>query len=67
VLIDEGLSLHPIEIKSGATLQNNFLKNFKFWKKITGYEGGTLFYTGESRELRSNGITVETWDNIDTY
>lgn len=67
VLIDEGLVLKPIEIKSSATIQSSFFKNFKFWEKLTGYQGGTVFYTGDRREERSSGVVVEQWQHIKDY
>lgn len=67
VLLDEGLEIKPIEIKSGATIQRSFLKNFKYWENLVGKSDGTLFYTGDTREERSNGVMVEKWENVDAY
>lgn len=67
VLIDEGLNLIPIEIKSGATIQSSFFKNFKFWEKLTNHKGGLIFYNGETQQVRSNEIIIEDWKMIDQY
>lgn len=67
VIIDDGLNLRPIEIKSSATVQPSFFKNFKYWEKLTGDQGGTVFYTGDKKEERSSGITVEQWQEVYKY
>jgi predicted AAA+ superfamily ATPase len=33
VVIDNGLTLYPIEIKAGKTITSDYFKNFQFWKK----------------------------------
>ena len=33
VIIDNGGTLHPVEIKSGKTITSGFFKNFKFWQR----------------------------------
>ncbi len=67
VIIDEGIQLNPIEIKSSATVQASFFKNFKYWEKLTGSKGGTIFYAGDNREERSNGLVIEKWQHIGDY
>lgn len=67
VLIDEGLNLIPVEIKSAATIQSSFFKNFKYWEKLTDHKGGLIFYNGATQQVRSNEITIENWKMIDQY
>ena len=67
ILIDEGLNLTPVEIKSSATIQSSFFKNFKFWEKLTGHQGGIVFYNGATQQVRSNNILIEDWKMIDQY
>jgi predicted AAA+ superfamily ATPase len=35
VIIDEGDSLIPIELKAGETVTSDFFKGIRFWKKLT--------------------------------
>lgn len=53
-----------IEIKSGKTFSNSFLKGLEFWEKISGNtENLFLIYGGEiSRNY--NNIRIESWKNV---
>jgi hypothetical protein len=48
----------PVEIKSGQTINNDFLKGLKFWQKLTKTEGGFLVYAGDTAQKRSQSITI---------
>lgn len=61
IVIDNGGQLYPIEIKAGKTITADYFKNFQFWKKTTGFEGGTVIYAGNETQKRSNGIQVVPW------
>ncbi|MFQ5676044.1 MAG: ATP-binding protein, partial [bacterium] len=61
VLIDEGVKLTPVEIKSGQTITADYFKGLKFWEKLTGKSGGLVFYAGEAQQKRSDGIVVKNW------
>lgn len=63
VVIDNAGVLYPVEIKSGKTIVPDFFTNFKFWQKISGDEAGTVIYSGEQTQIRSNGLKVVPWDN----
>jgi predicted AAA+ superfamily ATPase len=54
----------PVEIKSGKTVTDDFFKGILYWSKISGENGGTLVYAGESDQIRSNGIEVKSWKNL---
>jgi len=54
----------PVEIKSGKTLQNSFLKNLIYWQKLTGNKKSYLVYSGEQEQKRTNEIEVINWKNI---
>ncbi|MES2454270.1 MAG: DUF4143 domain-containing protein [Bacteroidota bacterium] len=62
VVIDNGAELYPIEIKAGKTITADYFKNFQFWKKTTGFEGGTVIYAGNEAQKRSTGIHVIPWN-----
>jgi len=58
ILIDKGLTITPIEIKSGQTVTKDYFKGVKYWNKLTKEEGGFVVYGGIMMQKRSNGITV---------
>lgn len=64
IIIDEGTSLIPVEIKSGQSIRQDFFKNMEFWKKLTGRSGGVVYYGGEENQKRSNGIEVKSWRTL---
>jgi predicted AAA+ superfamily ATPase len=65
VVIDNAGTLHPVEIKSGKTITPEFFKNFKFWQKISGTEGGAVIYGGEQVQNRSNGLKIVPWNSLE--
>lgn len=64
VVIDEGLTLLPVEIKSGKTVHQEFFKNLLYWLKLSGNIKGIILYGGDQRQERSNGITIEGWERL---
>ncbi|MEM8525699.1 MAG: ATP-binding protein [Bacteroidota bacterium] len=64
VLIDEGINIEAIEIKSGTTIHSNWFKNLKFWQKISGQERNTLIYAGEESQERQSNIQVKNWQSL---
>ncbi|CAG5076441.1 ATP-binding protein [Parvicella tangerina] len=58
VIIENGINLIPIEIKSGKTITNDYFKGLLFWNKITKEKGGIVIYGGNDAQKRSNGIEV---------
>lgn len=64
VVIDEGISLTPIEIKSGATLSDSLFKGINFWQKLTGNNTSTLIYGGDEDQDRKKEISIKSWRNI---
>jgi predicted AAA+ superfamily ATPase len=67
VVIDEGLRITPVEIKSGQTITRDYFKAHQFWKKLTGESGGIIFYGGEEEQKRSDGVTVKPWRQVQHY
>jgi predicted AAA+ superfamily ATPase len=63
VIIDEGTTLYPVEIKAGKTITSDYFKNFQFWNKITGINEGAVIYAGDTEQKRSNGINVVPWNS----
>jgi len=64
VIIETATSLFPIEIKSGKTLNPEFLSGLLFYQKISGKSGAALIYGGDSVQKRSNGISVFPWNKV---
>jgi uncharacterized protein len=67
VLIDEGLQQTPIEIKSGQTINSDWLKGLKYWQILTKYTGNSyVIYGGDDIQNRSEGIVIQGWKEIST-
>lgn len=64
LVIDNGISQIPVEIKSGQTLSEESLRGLRFWSKLTGIEGGYLIYGGGEIQKRSNGITAVPFNSL---
>jgi len=64
LLIDNGISQIPVEIKSGQTLSAESVRGLKFWNGLTGIEGGYLVYGGGEIQKRSGGITAVPYNSL---
>lgn len=65
LIIEAGPELQAVEIKSGATINNDYFKGLKKWSHISKHTYvKTLVYSGEAR-LTTNGINVLPWSNED--
>lgn len=64
LLIDNGISQIPIEIKSGQTLTEESFKGLRFWSRLAGTEGGYLIYGGGEIQKRSNSITAVPYNSM---
>lgn len=61
VIVDQGTSLIPIEIKSGMTFNIDFFKNINFWQTLSGADRSILLYAGQQTQQRSDGKMVLNW------
>lgn len=61
-LIDLGIRLVPLEIKSGETISSNFFTSIKNWSEIANVnpEDSYIIYAGNTGQSRSGG-TIITW------
>ncbi len=66
LLVENGRKLLPVEIKSGQTISDEFFKGLRFWNKLTQTAGGYLIYGGEIPQMRSGGINVVPFREIDS-
>lgn len=64
VIIDDGHSLIPVEIKSGKTIGDHFFKNLNFWLRLSGETKSFLLYGGNENQLRSNGKEILNWRKL---
>ncbi|MBX2894970.1 MAG: ATP-binding protein [Cyclobacteriaceae bacterium] len=63
VLIDNGSTQIPVEIKSAATFNLDFFKGLNYWQKLTGQKGGHLIYTGEGDKSYQD-FHIHNWKNV---
>jgi len=63
-LIEDGVQLHAVEIKSGTTIHPDFFKGLNFWQQLTGAEAKNCFlvYGGQDEQQRSQGHILG-WNN----
>lgn len=65
LLIDRGLELVPVEVKSGQTVNRDFFTGLERWREIAGDAAGRgwLVYGGDRRESRTE-VEVVPWRSI---
>ena len=66
LIIDNGLDILPIEIKSGQTLTIDYFKGVVYWNKLAQKEGGYVIYGGDLVQKRSNSITAIPFSAINS-
>ena len=64
LLLDNGLSITPIEIKSGQTVTQDYFKGILYWNKLTQTEGGYVVYGGTLIQKRSSGISIIPYHSV---
>ncbi|WP_020569195.1 ATP-binding protein [Neolewinella persica] len=66
LLLNRGISIDPVEIKSSATFRMDFFKQLDWFRKVADIPIGeaTVIYGGED-EWRSDSRRVLSWKNID--
>jgi hypothetical protein len=65
VLIEQGATLVPVEIKSGQTLVRDFFSGLERWRRLAGEAAGRpwLVYGGSERQRRTE-VEVVPWEGI---
>jgi predicted AAA+ superfamily ATPase len=60
VIVDQGLKLIPIEIKSGQTISADYFSSLRKWLSWAGAEAGNpyLIYGGDESQERRDGEVV---------
>lgn len=65
LLLDDGLSLKPVEIKSGQTIAPDFLTSLKKWCELSGIpDRPALLVYGGKRPLANGNITIIPWREL---
>lgn len=64
ILIDNGIELIPVEIKSGETITKAYFKGINYWNKLTDTTRGYVVYAGNELQERSNGTKVVPYTEI---
>ncbi len=64
LIIDDGINLKGIEIKSGRTVKDDFFKGLGYWNALSKNDpkNSYLIYAGESEHKRKN-INIVNWKN----
>ncbi len=64
LIIDHGMEIQGIELKSGQTVQEDFFRNLQLWQKYSQKDCPlAVIYGGESSMMRS-GVGVYSWRHI---
>jgi len=65
LLVEDGTTLHPVEIKSGQTVASDMLEGIRWWRRLAGdlAGAGTLVYGGDERQDRG-GVAVRPWFSV---
>ena len=64
LIVADGSTITPVEIKSGQTITNDYFKGIQYWNKISKTEGGYVIYGGNTEQKRGGGITVLPYNQI---
>lgn len=62
LVVEEGGLLHPVEIKSGATVSADMLAGLGWWQRLAGPDAGRAFLVhGGTESYEREGIGVRPW------
>jgi predicted AAA+ superfamily ATPase len=64
LIIDNAISLIPIEIKSGQTFQKDFIKHLIYFMKLAKTNHAKVLYDGSNPQKRSDGIEILNWKDF---
>lgn len=65
VIIEKGIQLIPIEIKSGKTISQGYTQELTYWNNLTGTDpkNNVIIYGGELYQKRSSGLFIG-WQSL---
>lgn len=58
LLMQNGDTLTPVEIKAGQTVTSDYFKGLEFWEKINPGSNRFIVYAGYNKQKRSKGIEI---------
>ena len=62
LVLEEGGLLHPVEIKSGATVSTDMLAGLGRWRRLAGSEAGRPYLVyGGTESYERDGIGIRPW------
>jgi predicted AAA+ superfamily ATPase len=62
LVVEERGLLHPVEIKSGATVSPDMLASLSWWRALAGSEGGRAYLVhGGTESYERSGIGIRPW------
>lgn len=64
VIYDKGKCLVPLEIKSGATFQDDFLKNLNYWSKLYNQPTENHLIMGGNMNTVYKDCNIHSWNTI---
>lgn len=64
LILEDGLQVNPIEIKSAQTYSKDFSRNLKKFIAYAGLQQGTVVYDGTQSIKGTDGIDVVHWANF---
>ena len=61
LVMDDAGKVKPVEIKSGKTITNEYLKGLQYWHQLTDTTGGLIIYAGDMIQKRSQNIEIRPY------
>ena len=65
LILEDGTSLIPVEIKSGSTKKGDYFSGLDYWNKLSGNspDNSYVIYGGNEKQVRSNGKLL-SWQSM---
>jgi len=64
LMVNLGNRSFPVEIKSGSTLNTDFLRNIHYLRKLTAETQAAGLIFGDRRRSETQGVKVAGWDKV---
>ncbi|MDO9263213.1 MAG: ATP-binding protein [Desulfosalsimonadaceae bacterium] len=65
MLMDDGISMTPLEIKSGKTIAPDFMTSLKRWCELSGTpDRPAILVYGGDKELAIGNVSIVPWGNL---
>ncbi|MCD4722837.1 MAG: hypothetical protein K8S13_23715, partial [Desulfobacula sp.] len=65
-ILDAGMKITAIEVKSGKTISTSFFKNLRYLSKISNINVENYLIYGGRKNYIQAGINIVSWLNIDS-